>query len=297
MLLAGLALQAAAGFAASDAGRSRSPLIVLLPPIAFVVQEFAERIVHTGHVPWTVVVQPAFLLGLAFQLPFALAALLIAWALDSAARAVGRARQPTPPRFPDLRSRARSRRRRSAHDRRPCARATGSAHRPSLAQAVVLERRSVLKRSLRRDSGRPGRADDARRTAFAHAILQESTPSNNSVVRTSPKTVSLRFNEAVGDGVRLDPRLRLLQAGESIPARSSARARTRSRSRSTGGSPAGTYTVTWRVISADLAPGRRRLRLQRQEGERGSCKQVFGAKTPGHGRRALQVRARHSTSR
>ena len=46
---------------------------------------------HTGHVPWTVVVQPAFLLGLAFQLPFALAALLIAWALDSAARAVGRA--------------------------------------------------------------------------------------------------------------------------------------------------------------------------------------------------------------
>jgi len=47
--------------------------------------------VHTGHVPWTIVVQPAFLLGLAFQLPFALAALLIAWALDSAARAVGQA--------------------------------------------------------------------------------------------------------------------------------------------------------------------------------------------------------------
>ena len=48
--------------------------------------------------PWTVVVQPAFLLGLAFQLPFALAALLIACALDSAARAVGRALQELPQR-------------------------------------------------------------------------------------------------------------------------------------------------------------------------------------------------------
>ena len=91
VLLAGLALQAAAGFRAESRRALASPLIVLLPPVAFVVQEVAERIVHTGQVPWTVAVQPAFLLGLAFQLPFALAALLIAWALDSAARAVGRA--------------------------------------------------------------------------------------------------------------------------------------------------------------------------------------------------------------
>ena len=76
---------------------------MLLPPIAFVVQELAERVVHTGHVSWTLVVQPAFLLGLAFQLPFALAALLIAWALDSAARAVGRAlRELARPAFPVL---------------------------------------------------------------------------------------------------------------------------------------------------------------------------------------------------
>ena len=40
--------------------------------------------------------EPAFLIGLAFQLPFALAALLIAWALDSAARAVGRALRELP---------------------------------------------------------------------------------------------------------------------------------------------------------------------------------------------------------
>lgn len=96
VLLAGLALQTAAGFRGESRRPLSSPLIVLLPPIAFVTQEFVERILHTGQVPWTVVVQPAFLLGLAFQLPFALAALLIAWALDSAARAIGRALRELP---------------------------------------------------------------------------------------------------------------------------------------------------------------------------------------------------------
>jgi hypothetical protein len=96
VLAAGLAFQAAAGFRGESRRPLASPTIMLLPPIAFVVQEFSERIVHTGQVPWTVLAQPAFLLGLAFQLPFALAALLIAWALDSAARAVGRAFRDLP---------------------------------------------------------------------------------------------------------------------------------------------------------------------------------------------------------
>jgi hypothetical protein len=91
VLLAGLALQAAAAFRGEPRGAATSPLILLMPPIAFVVQEFTERLVHSGHVSWTVVLQPAFLLGLAFQLPIALAALIVAWLLDSAARAVGRA--------------------------------------------------------------------------------------------------------------------------------------------------------------------------------------------------------------
>jgi hypothetical protein len=91
VLVASLVLQTGAGLRGEHRRPLASPLIVLLPPIAFVVQEFAERIVHTGQVPWMIIVQPAFLLGLAFQLPFALAALLIAWVLDSAARAVGRA--------------------------------------------------------------------------------------------------------------------------------------------------------------------------------------------------------------
>jgi len=96
VLLAGLALQATTGFRGERHRPVKSPLIVLLPPIAFVVQELAERVVHTGHVSWTVVVQPAFLLGLAFQLPFALAALIVAWLLDSAARAVGHALRDLP---------------------------------------------------------------------------------------------------------------------------------------------------------------------------------------------------------
>ena len=90
VLLVGLALQAGAGFRGEPRRAVASPLIVLLPPIAFVVQEISERLLHNGHVPLTLAVQPAFLIGLAFQLPFALAALLVAWLLDSAARALGR---------------------------------------------------------------------------------------------------------------------------------------------------------------------------------------------------------------
>jgi hypothetical protein len=103
VLLAGLALQAVAGFRGQPRRAATSPLIVLLPPIAFVAQEIAERIAHTGHVPWTLPWQPAFLFGLALQLPFALAALLLAWVLDSAARAIGRALSTAPALvFPDL---------------------------------------------------------------------------------------------------------------------------------------------------------------------------------------------------
>ena len=101
VLLAALVLQGLTGFRGERRRPATSPLIVLLPPFAFVVQEFLERLIHSGHVPWTTAFEPAFLFGLAFQLPFALAALLLAWALDSAARAVGRALAAAPqPIFP-----------------------------------------------------------------------------------------------------------------------------------------------------------------------------------------------------
>jgi hypothetical protein len=89
VLLAGLALQALSAFRGEPRRAATSPVIVLLPPAAFVAQELIEVFLHTGQVPWTTVIQPAFLIGLALQLPFALAALLLAWALDSAAHAIG----------------------------------------------------------------------------------------------------------------------------------------------------------------------------------------------------------------
>ena len=96
VLLAGLALQALSALRGEPRRPATSPLIVLLSPVAFVAQELIERFIHSGQVPLSTVVQPAFLIGLALQLPFALAALLLAWALDSAARAVGTALASAP---------------------------------------------------------------------------------------------------------------------------------------------------------------------------------------------------------
>jgi hypothetical protein len=98
VLIASLLFRALAGYRGQPARPAASPAIVLLSPAAFVVQEHVERVVHSGQMPWTAALQPSFLVGLALQLPFALAALLIAWALDSVAHAVGRALAAAPPR-------------------------------------------------------------------------------------------------------------------------------------------------------------------------------------------------------
>lgn len=91
VLLAALILRAVLAFRGVPSRPAASPAIVLLSPLAFVAQELAERLIYSGHLSWTAVVQPSFLMGLALQLPFALTALLLAWLLDSAAAAVGRA--------------------------------------------------------------------------------------------------------------------------------------------------------------------------------------------------------------
>ncbi len=116
--------------------------------------------------------------------------------------------------------------------------------------------------------------------AFAHAILQESTPSNNSVVRTSPKTVSLRFNEAVETafgsirvydcgGGRIDSGKIVRPSKDSVAVTIDRRL------------AQGTYTVTWRVISADSHPVAGAFVFNVKKANAGSCKQVFGATTPG----------------
>jgi hypothetical protein len=55
-----------------------------------VVQEHIERLIGTGAIPADLVGEPVFLVGLALQLPFALAALLLTRALYAIAFGLGR---------------------------------------------------------------------------------------------------------------------------------------------------------------------------------------------------------------
>jgi len=116
--------------------------------------------------------------------------------------------------------------------------------------------------------------------ALAHAILQASDPGSNSVVRTSPKTVSLRFNEAVEtafgsirvydcNGGRVDSGKIVRPTKDSVAVTIDRRL------------ARGTYTVTWRVISADSHPVAGAFVFNVKKANAGSCKQVFGATTPG----------------
>jgi hypothetical protein len=90
VVVAGLALCVGEGM---RSGRSSGPparLFALLPAAGFVVQEHLERLMGTGSIPTDLVVEPAFLLGLALQLPFALLALLLARTLYSIGFGLGR---------------------------------------------------------------------------------------------------------------------------------------------------------------------------------------------------------------
>src|SRR3954453_5054984 len=61
----------------------------LLAPTVFCLQETLELSLHTGTFGWRAVLAPTFLPGLALQLPFALAAYLVARALLRAPRGLG----------------------------------------------------------------------------------------------------------------------------------------------------------------------------------------------------------------
>ena len=72
-----------------------------LPVVCFTIQEHLERFIHSGAVPIAAALEPTFLLGIALQLPFALAALLVARLLVGLAEELGRAlAQPGPRRPP-----------------------------------------------------------------------------------------------------------------------------------------------------------------------------------------------------
>jgi hypothetical protein len=52
-------------------------LFFVLPPLAFALQEFSERLLRAEAVPFQAALEPRFLLGLLLQLPFGLLALLL----------------------------------------------------------------------------------------------------------------------------------------------------------------------------------------------------------------------------
>ena len=94
-LALGLALACFVASAVSGA-RGRSPRAPsfgrfgLVPPLAFVVQEHVERLLHAGAFPLDLVFRPVFAVGLLLQIPFALAAIALARFLFSLGVAVGR---------------------------------------------------------------------------------------------------------------------------------------------------------------------------------------------------------------
>ena len=71
------------------AGPSAMTFAVLAPAI-FCFQEHFERLVHHGGFPWSAAFETSFVVGLLLQVPFALAAYVVARLLLGAARSVAR---------------------------------------------------------------------------------------------------------------------------------------------------------------------------------------------------------------
>jgi copper transport protein len=91
--------------------------------------------------------------------------------------------------------------------------------------------------------------------ASAHAALKGSDPADGSVLDAAPKDITLRFTESVSllqDSIRVvDPENRAVDTGK--PGRAGGRSDTVGVTLPTGLDD-GTYTIAWRVVSADSHP-------------------------------------------
>ncbi|MGW6793090.1 copper resistance CopC/CopD family protein [Streptomyces chartreusis] len=91
--------------------------------------------------------------------------------------------------------------------------------------------------------------------ASAHAALRATDPEDGSVLKSAPRDITLTFTESVGlleDSFRvLDPDGRRLRTGEPEHARGAAET---ARVTLPAKLAEGTYTVAWRVVSADSHP-------------------------------------------
>ena len=75
----------------TSGGSRQIKLVAAFAPVAFALQEVLERYAHDGRLRWELVVSAPFVLGLATQVPFALLAAAIAYALATAAHGVAQA--------------------------------------------------------------------------------------------------------------------------------------------------------------------------------------------------------------
>lgn len=91
LVLVGVAAHTAEAIQGRTRARVSAWPFALLPVLAFVVQEHLERLLHTGTFPVSAALAPTFLVGLLFQLPFALGALVLARVLVAAATTLGEA--------------------------------------------------------------------------------------------------------------------------------------------------------------------------------------------------------------
>jgi hypothetical protein len=100
LLAGGCVVLAAGGFLLRARGQARRSVstwtLGALPVAGFAAQEFAERALHNGDLPWGVAFEPVFLVGLALQLPFALVAARVGRALTGFADAVEAQKVPRP---------------------------------------------------------------------------------------------------------------------------------------------------------------------------------------------------------
>jgi hypothetical protein len=91
LLVTGVVLCVGEGLRGQRPSRPPVRLFALLPSAGFAVQESVERLIASGSIPYDLVFEPTFLIGLALQLPFAVAALLLTRALYALAFELGRA--------------------------------------------------------------------------------------------------------------------------------------------------------------------------------------------------------------
>jgi hypothetical protein len=79
-----------ASFRGRPARRVPSWRFALLPALAFILQEYTERLAYNGHVVWGTIAEPAVAVGVFLQIPCGFVALVVVRVLLRAAHEAGR---------------------------------------------------------------------------------------------------------------------------------------------------------------------------------------------------------------